>query len=73
MHFGNEETVHHASGSMRMSENQTEVIHEDLRLEAYDTLYVCNISVFSMIPTANPGLTLAALALWLADRLTVLP
>ena len=56
-----------------MSENHTEVIDEGRRLEAYGTLYVCDISVFPMMPTANPGLTLAALALWLADRLTVLP
>ena len=69
MHFGNEGTVHHAGGSMRMSGNQTGVVNEDLRMEAYENLYVCDVSVFPMIPAANPSLTLAALALRLADRL----
>ncbi|MGH8728485.1 MAG: GMC oxidoreductase [Burkholderiales bacterium] len=69
MHFGNEGTVHHAGGSMRMSGNHTGVVGGDLRVEAYDNLYVCDVSVFPMIPAANPSLTLAALALRLADHL----
>ena len=73
MHFGNEGTVHHAGGSMRMSGNHTGVVDENLRMEAYDNLYVCDISVFPMIPVANPSLTLAALALRLAGQLAQLP
>ncbi|MBC7946033.1 MAG: GMC family oxidoreductase [Burkholderiales bacterium] len=73
MHFGNEGTVHHAGGSMRMSGNQSGVVNEDLRVEAYGNLYVCDVSVFPMIPAANPSLTLAALALRLADHLAALP
>ena len=69
MHFGNEGTVHHAGGSMRMSGNHTGVVDENLRMEAYDNLYVCDVSVFPMIPAANPSLTVAALALRLADHL----
>jgi choline dehydrogenase-like flavoprotein len=69
MHFGNEGTVHHAGGSMRMSGNHAGVVDENLRMEAYDNLYVCDVSVYPMIPAANPSLTLAALALRLADRL----
>lgn len=73
MHFGNEGTVHHAGGSMRMSGNHTGVVDENLRMEAYDNLYVCDISIFPMIPAANPSLTLAALALRLAGQLAQLP
>lgn len=69
MHFGNEGTVHHAGGSMRMSGNHSGVVDEALRMEAYDNLYVCDVSVFPIIPAANPSLTLAALALRLADHL----
>ena len=69
MHFGNEGTVHHAGGSMRMSGNHTGVVDENLRMEAYDNLYICDVSVYPMIPAANPSLTLAALALRLADQL----
>ncbi|MGH8773235.1 MAG: GMC oxidoreductase, partial [Burkholderiales bacterium] len=73
MHFGNEGTVHHAGGSMRMSGNHTGVVNENLRIEAYDNLYVCDVSVFPMIPAANPSLTLATLALRLADHLAAQP
>jgi hypothetical protein len=69
MHFGNEGTVHHAGGSMRMSGDHTGVVDEDLRMEGYQNLFVCDVSTFPMIPAANPSLTLAALALRLADRL----
>ncbi|WP_158516623.1 GMC oxidoreductase [Scytonema hofmannii] len=72
MHFGNEGTVHHAGGSMRMSRDRTGVVDENLRMEAYDNLYVCDVSVFPIIPAANPCLTLAALTLRLADHLVQL-
>jgi hypothetical protein len=47
MHFGNEGTVHHAGGSMRMSEDHSGVVDKDLRLEGYDNLYVCDVSVYT--------------------------
>ena len=34
-----------------------------------ENLYVCDVSVFPYIPTANPSLTLGALAMRLADHL----
>ena len=69
MHFGNEGTVHHAGGTMRLSDNGIGVVDDDLKMEAYDNLFVCDVSVFPMIPAANPSLTLGALALRLADHL----
>lgn len=69
MHFGNEGTVHHAGGTLRMADDASGVVDVDLRFLAYDNLYACDVSVFPMIPAANPALTLAALALRLAKRL----
>ena len=69
MHYGNEGTVHHAGGTLRMSGNGTGVVDTDLRFEAYDNLYACDVSVFPHIPAANPALTLTALSLRLAERL----
>jgi choline dehydrogenase-like flavoprotein len=43
--------------------------NEQLRFLGYDNLYACDVSVFPMIPAANPALTLGALALRLADHL----
>jgi choline dehydrogenase-like flavoprotein len=70
MHFGNEGTVHHAGGTLRMSGDHSGVVDAGLRFEAYDNLYACDVSVFPWIPAANPALTLSALALRLADDLS---
>ncbi|MEY2931292.1 MAG: hypothetical protein RL033_2041, partial [Pseudomonadota bacterium] len=70
MHYGNEGTVHHAGGTLRMADDASGVVDADLRFLAYDNLYACDVSVFPMIPAANPSLTLAALALRLAKRLS---
>ncbi|MDQ4078152.1 MAG: GMC family oxidoreductase [Chloroflexota bacterium] len=69
MHFGNEGTVHHAGGTLRMSADGSGVVDQDLKFLAYDNLYACDLSVFPHIPAANPVLTLAALALPLANKL----
>jgi choline dehydrogenase-like flavoprotein len=69
MGYGNEGTVHHAGGTMRMSGNATGVVDTDLRFEAYDNLYCADPSVWPFIPAANPALTLVALSLRLADHL----
>ncbi len=69
MHFGNEGTAHHAGGTMRLSDDSSGVVNDDLRMEAYNNLFVCDVSVFPMIPAANPSLTLGSLALRLADQL----
>lgn len=73
MHFGNEGTPHHAGGSLRMSGNHSGVVDDNLKLENYSNLFVCDSSVFPIIPAANPSLTLAALALRLAAHLNQLP
>lgn len=43
--------------------------HRLLKYVGVDNLYVCDLSVFPISPPANPTLTLAALALRLADYL----
>jgi choline dehydrogenase-like flavoprotein len=40
-----------------------------LRPSLYKKLYACDLSVFPASPAANPTLTLAALAIRLADHL----
>jgi choline dehydrogenase-like flavoprotein len=45
------------------------VVDADLRMLAYDNLYVCDLSVFPTSPAANPTLSLTALAFRLARRL----
>jgi choline dehydrogenase-like flavoprotein len=69
MGYGNEGTVHHAGGTMRMSGNASGVVDTNLKFEAYDNLYCADPSVWPFIPAANPSLTLVALTLRLADHL----
>jgi len=69
MGYGNEGTVHHAGGTMRMSGNGSGVVDSDLKFEAYDNLYCADPSVWPFIPAANPVLTLVALSLRLAGHL----
>ena len=69
MGYGNQGTVHHAGGTLRMSGNDSGVVDTDLKFEEYDNLYVADLSVWPFIPAANPALTLAALSLRLADTL----
>lgn len=73
MHYGNEGTPHQAGGSLRMSGDHSGVVDDNLKLEHYDNLFVCDVSVFPIIPAANPSLTLAALALRLAEHLNQRP
>lgn len=67
--LGNQGTVHHAGGTLRMSDDHSGVVDETLRFEGYTNLYACDVSVFPTVPAANPSLTLVALALRLADHL----
>ena len=69
MGYGNEGTVHHAGGTLRMSGNGTGVVDADLKFEAYDNLYCADLSVWPFIPAANPVLTLAALVQRLAGTI----
>lgn len=67
--YGNEGTVHHAGGTMRMSGDGSGVVDTDLKFEIYDNLYCGDPSVWPFIPVANPALTLAALSLRLAETI----
>ncbi|MCY3005320.1 MAG: GMC family oxidoreductase [Planctomycetota bacterium] len=71
-HVGDKGSVQHSGGSMRMSDNGTGVVDENLTLLAYDNIHCCDASVFPSIPAANPSLTIAALALRLAKHLAQL-
>ena len=52
-----------------MSDQGDGVVDADLKFLSYDNLFACDLSVFPMSPAANPTLTLAALAIRLADHL----
>ncbi|MFI6296505.1 GMC oxidoreductase [Nonomuraea sp. NPDC050790] len=63
--------VGHEVGTLRMGADESRgVVNPDLKVFGTDNLYVCDLSVFPTSPAANPSLTLAALALRLADHLT---
>lgn len=60
----------HECGTMRMDGPKGEgVVDTDLKVKGLDNLWVCDLSVFPVSPEANPGLTLAALSLRLAQHL----
>ena len=61
--------VAHEVGTLRLAGDATGVVDANLRFEAYENLYACDNSVFPSSPAANPSLTLAALAIRLADDL----
>ena len=61
---------YHQMGTTRMSADPAEgVVTADCNVFGYDNLFVAGSSVFSTSGWANPTLTLAALALRLADHL----
>jgi glycine/D-amino acid oxidase-like deaminating enzyme len=63
--------VAHEVGSMRMQQTPDSpgVVDQDLKILGTENVYVCDLSVFPDSPTANPSLTIVALALRLADHL----
>ncbi len=61
--------VAHEVGTLRMAEGDAGIVDADLKYKGYSNLFVCDLSVFPTSPAANPTLTLAALALRLADHL----
>ncbi len=61
--------VAHEVGTLRMSDRGDGVVDADLKFLGYDNLFACDLSVFPISPAANPTLTLAALAIRLADHL----
>ena len=69
---GNHGSVQHSGGSMRMSDQGTGVVDQNLTMLDYDNIHCCDASVFPSIPAANPTLTVGALALRLAEHLNQL-
>ncbi|WP_146151815.1 FAD-dependent oxidoreductase [Ahniella affigens] len=64
------ELARHHMGTTRMHDDPTQgVVNRDCRLHGVDNLYVAGASVFPTSGVANPTLTLAALAIRLADHL----
>ncbi|WP_133469848.1 GMC oxidoreductase [Paraglaciecola marina] len=61
--------VAHEVGTLRLGENAQGVVDTQLKFDQYENLYCCDLSVFPNSLAANPSLTLAALALRLADTL----
>jgi choline dehydrogenase-like flavoprotein len=63
--------VSHEVGTMRMGADAAgAVVDSNLQVFGCEGLFVCDNSVFPTSPPANPSLTLAALALRLADDLS---
>ena len=62
--------VAHEVGTLRMAVGGSGVVDPDLKFLDYDNLFACDNSVFPASPAANPSLTLAALALRLANHLS---
>ena len=64
--------VSHEVGTMRMQGPNTPdfVVDKTLQIKGRSNLYVCDLSIFPFCPMENPSLTLAAIALWLAERLS---
>lgn len=62
--------AHHQVGTTRMDDRPTHgVVGPDCRVHVVDNLYVGGSSVFPTVGTANPTLTIIALAIRLADHL----
>ncbi|KAI2776439.1 FAD/NAD(P)-binding domain-containing protein [Daldinia loculata] len=64
--------VAHEVGTMRMSKDgsrDNSVVDENLKVQDWKNLYVCDLSVFPASPAANPSLTLVALAQRLGHHL----
>lgn len=61
--------VAHEAGSLRIGNHGEGVVDENLRFHNFDNLFACDLSVFPCSPAANPTLTLAGLALRLADHI----
>ncbi|TPV95058.1 MAG: GMC family oxidoreductase [Myxococcales bacterium FL481] len=61
----------HVSGTCRMGDDpETSVVDADQRCHDLDNLYVADASVFPTSGGINPSLTIAALALRVADRIS---
>lgn len=61
----------HEVGTLRMTDTGNGVVDDTLKFLAHDNLYACVSAVVPTSPAANPSLTLAALALRLAQHLSM--
>ncbi|KAE8319577.1 hypothetical protein BDV41DRAFT_520236 [Aspergillus transmontanensis] len=63
--------VAHEVGTMRLEGPKTKdyVVDKEYHFKNFEDLYICDLSIFPVSPPANPTLTLAALAMQLADDL----
>ena len=59
----------HHSGTVSMGDSDEDLIDKDLRLKCCENVFVCDGSVIQEHSYANTGLTIAQLALRLADRI----
>ena len=63
----------HHMGTTRMANNAKEgVVNADCKIHEVDNMYIAGSSVFTTSGTANPTLTIVALAIRLADHMRVL-
>jgi choline dehydrogenase-like flavoprotein len=69
LNYRKESETYHTGGSLRIGDRGEGVVDNNLKFHEYDNLYCCDLSVFPHIPTANPSLTLGALALRLANHI----
>ena len=69
LEYRQESETYHTGGSLRIGKLGEGVVDNHLKFYEYDNLYCCDLSVFPHIPTANPSLTLGALALRLAEEI----
>lgn len=69
LEYRQESETYHTGGSLRIGKLGEGVVDNHLKFHEYDNLYCCDLSVFPHIPTANPSLTLGALALRLAEHI----
>ena len=60
----------HATSTCRMSSSDADgVVDKDIRVHGTDNLYVCSNAVFPNVTAVNPTLTVAALAVRLAEHI----
>ena len=60
----------HATSTCRMSGSDTDgVVNKNLKVHGTDNLYVCSNAVYPNVTAVNPTLTVAALAIRLADHI----
>ena len=57
------------NGPKSQTDWQDWVVDTNYKIRSYQSIYVCDLSIFPVSPPANPSLTLVAMALQLAKQL----